>query len=261
MKKTHSLKTIPQKPKKNNNLWIAKGEALKVANDLIDAKPNAKLKILNFLEKTLKRDQQFQDIAFSWLVKKRIFSLLDPKDMFEFCIKCLKAKNVKLLNETLKAVKLQNPLKIDLALFSTDYLGSFNTGETLGHLAAKLDDQKALKVLSKINPDYLRVKNGDGDTIPHIASKFLSQKSIEFMMQKYPGLFWIRNNKGLKPSDLEGGPLINKSISEEEIQKAWAKDNETYKHSLEKLQNATHINPKGKKHKNMLEISSPAISG
>lgn len=236
---------------------MAKDESLRLADNLKEAKPNSQQKMLNFLDKIIKQDQQFQHIAFSWLVKKRVFSLLNTNDMFEFCIKCLNQGNIKLLNETLKAVKLQSPLKVDLGLFSTSTLAEFNTGDTLGHLAAKLDNQKALKVLSKINPDYLRVKNRDGDTVPHIASKFLSQKSIEFMIQKYPGLFWIRNNNGLKPGDLEGGPLINKTMSEDEIAKAWTKDSQTYQRSLEKLQVASHNQKNGKKDKNYLDMSNP----
>jgi hypothetical protein len=250
------MKTNPpvKQPTKNNKSWLIKKQALDVAENLKLDRVKYQSTAINFLERILLEKEVNQKVAISWLIKKRAFCNIDANKVFQYALKCLHKNNHFMLSSILKAVKTQSPLREDLGLFVTE------SGETLGHLAAKQDKTNIIKSLGEINPEYLRAKTDNGDTIPHIASRFLSQKSLELMIEKYPGLFWVRNHQGLKPSDLEGGPLINSKIKDNEIQKAWDKDNVTYQRSLRTLQLAVS-NPRRTKapaQKEKFQVDSPS---
>jgi hypothetical protein len=236
-------KDLKDKRKSGDDLWRVKGKALELSHALKNNQDNAVSKTISFLEQILDEKETSQQVALSWLIKSKAFSKLDPQKVFEVSIKCLKRENTKMLGEILKAVKLQSPLREDLGLFITD------GGNTLGHLAAQIDNQRVLNCLHKMNPEYLRVQNENGDTIPHMASKYLSYKSIEVMVKKYPGLFYVRNKQGLRPTDLEGGPLIKTKIKDKDIQQAWNMDNSIYQKSLATLQKACALPTKLKEKK------------
>lgn len=221
--------------------WSVKKQALELCEGLKAKKENNFLKAYKFLERLLDEDKTNQRVGLSWLVKGKAFSVLAPSKLFEITIKCLGTNNIEILGGIIKAVKTQNPLKEDLGFYATE------GGLTLGHLAAKQDKKTILSLLGEINPEYLRTKDKDGNTIPHIASQYLSQSAIEIMVTKCPGLFWVRNNKGLRPSDLESGPLINSLIEETKIREFWEKENQVYKQSIEKLQVASKKSPTHRK--------------
>lgn len=246
------MKKQSQRPSIDKKSWLLKQRALELHKNLGNSVESAKDDIFKFLDALLKESDTNQKIAISWLIKKKVFAELDPQKIFNFSIKCIKYNNQTLITNILKAVKIQTPNKEDLGFYLTD------EGNTLGHLAAQKDKQNVILGLNSINPEYLRIKNLDGDTLPHIASKFLSQKSIEIMIKTCPGLFWVRNNQGLKPSELEGGPLINSIINEKEVQKAWSQDNDTYQKSLDTLKLASE-NTMGHLKKNS-QVLSPTIA-
>lgn len=235
------MRKITQKNTGDKKSWLLKQKTLELCQNLDEDKTQGKESIYKFLNDLLKKSNRDQKIALSWLIKKKAFSQLEAQRVFEFSIRCLKNNSQFILASILKAIKIQSPLREDLGFFLTD------EGDTLGHLAAKQDKEDIIRTLSDLNPEYLRAKNLKGDTVPHIASKFLSHNSIELLIKKYPGLFYVRNNEGLKPSDLEGGPLINSMISEESIQIAWEKDSETYQKSLDTLKEASKESNKKKK--------------
>jgi hypothetical protein len=213
--------------------WSVKKQALELCENLKNKPDRGYTKVYKFLEKLLDEDKTNQKVGISWLVKGKAFAVLEPSKLFEITIKCLGSNNAELLSNIIKAVKTQNPLKEDLGFYATE------SGLTLGHLAAKQDKKAILSLLGDINPEYLRAKDRDGNTIPHIASQYLSQAAIEVMVAKCPGLFWVRNNNGLRPSDLESGPLINSLIKETKIREFWEKENQIYRQSIEKLQMAS----------------------
>jgi hypothetical protein len=232
MEKTPIPKRLKYSPKTEKEAWKVKQKVLKLSKDLKDVnKKNETLgEALRVIEEILGKSSTIKSVGLSWLIKEKIFSNLDTATIMEVLKDCVKNEDSLSLEQILKATQRQSSLHTELALYKT------KAGETLSHIAARMNRPETLFKIGQINPEYLKQKNNDGDTAMHTASRYLAIKSLRVGVKNFPSLFALRNSSGLRPQDLEGGKYITKRINDQEISQASLKEKETYQKAFDKLQ-------------------------
>lgn len=218
------------KPKENLELYKWKETILELVSQLKNSKNTksaslAKKALLSIID----QDDRTKTFAFKWMEQSSWFKHLPIQVALSGLVHAIEKNDGLAAKTIVRETQKNKPFHPELPAFKLE------NGEHIIHRIARADKDKVFSELSKLNPLWGSIKDQNGNTPLHIASKYISIKTLLCLGKRQPELLMLRNKKGLRPIDLESGPIILKHIPKDVIIESALKANKTKKESRAKL--------------------------
>jgi hypothetical protein len=202
----------PYQPKENLELYNWKKKITTLIDKIKSSKKDITLRESErILKEVLNEKDNIKTFALKWMERAAWFKSLPNSVPMSGLLEAIKNNDGQSAKIIVRETQKKSPLHPELPLFK------LNNGESLIALAARTDKDKVISELTKMNPLWAMHKDDEGNTPLHIASKHICINTLISLGKKHPNLLNMRNKKGLKPIDLEAGPILLKRISKNDI--------------------------------------------